>query len=554
MKSNKDNLKLLNELKKRKQLCLMKLDKIESRIKILDSFKKDPSSKNLTLSQYLASKGFDFNQFFAPIGYYTGANKVVSADIESAGLSYAKDMEMDNQIGFPIVVVGIVTNEDKKNIRESEYGMTYDSERRKYIPKNNFNSDTFSKADGIGDVGMDIMGGLTLQDIGNLQNDNYDGEVFTSFVQDLLWEEFDNVEEEFNLIEGSIHKLSVPFSSAEGTDSKKTQSGKNLICRSGCNTKHNKTKRQSCIKECDAKFKSSQKQESRREDRESRKEARQEFRSDRKSCKEAYNKGEMNKKEYNACLKRERREKKSEIKQAGGNVFVRGARGFSKVFPLTALARGGVLTLTDFNAFGFATRLAPALVTEQEAKQKFTPEAIELAKKGWEKTKKSWINLGGNPKNLESKIIKGYRKKPFKVKAENKVKSNVEGIEYEYFSNSTGVDIALAVTSGISALAGLIGAINKSGVKNNPYKEGEAPQEYLDALKDGTIDNIPQQEEYKPHLDPITGEWKDPKTGKVIDPTTGEFKDDIFGINKWLALSIGVVGVIAIYYLFKKKK
>lgn len=545
-----DDRALLRELKRRKQLCLIKLDKIVSRIKIIDSFHKDPEAIGLNLKEYLSKKGYNFNKFFAPIGYYIGAEKVASSDYETNGLSYAKGMKMDDEIGFPVAIVAIVSPSDQKDLRESKYGMHYDSENRRFIPKSKFDAETFSRADAEGDLGMDIMGGLSLNDIGSLHLKNDDGRVFLNFFNDLLWEEYDNVEEELDLIEGSLNKLTnSEYSNAEG----ETESGKNAICRAGCVTKHpfKKSKREDCFKDCDNKFKASQKQEERRESRQERKEARKEFRSDRKSCKESFKSGEMNRKEYEACVKRERQEKRSEIKEAGGNIFVRTGRAFAKVFPLTALSRGGVLVLVEANSFGFSTRLAPALLPESEAKKKFTPEAIELAKKGWSKVKKAWTNLGGNPSNLQEKILKGYNKKPYKIKAEDKVKSGFEGVEYEY-SNAVGA--VSIVTAGISALAGLINAINKSGVKNNPYKDGEAPQEYLDALKDGTITNVPKQEPDKPQLDPTTGKWIDPTTGKVIDPTTGEFKDEIFGINKWLAISIGFVGVVGIYYLLKNKK
>lgn len=543
---------LIRELKKRRQLCMMKLDKILSRLKIIDSFKNDPNVKKMDLKEYLHSKGYNFKDFFAPIGYYTTEEKVVSSDYETNGLSYSKGMRMNKELGFPIPLASIVSPSDKKELRESKYGMHYDSEIRTFIPKSKFDSETFSRADVEGDLGMDIMGGLSINDIGSLHLRNNDGSVFVNFFNDLLWEEHDNVEEELDIIEASLNKINdTDYSNADG----KTESGKNAICRAGCATKHpfKKSKREGCFKDCDNKFKASQKQEERRENRDDRKEARKEFRADKKTCKEAFKSGETNRKEYNACLKRERQEKRSDIKEAGGNIFVRTGRTFAKVFPLTALSRGGVLVLVGVNAFGFSTRLAPALLPEAEAKKIFSPEAIELAKKGWAKVKKGWANLGGNPSNLQEKIIKGYKKKPYKIKAEDKVQSGFEGVEYEY-SNVGGISIATAVTAGISALAGLINSLNKAGAKNNPYKDGEAPQEYLDSLKDGTVTDVPKQEPDKPQLDPTTGKWIDPKTGKVIDPTTGEFKDEIFGINKWLAISIGVVGIFGVYYLLKKKK
>lgn len=550
-RSSNKNTQMLRELKKRKQLCLIKLNKTYSRIKALDLFMNDDSSRDLKLKEYLSLNGYDYRDVFVPIGYYTGGEKVVCADEESKGLSYSKGMKINSGVGFPVPNIKIVTPKDQKDIRDSQFGMIYNSENRTFIPRNVFDSKNFSKADENGDMGMDIMGGLTVQEIGNLNVKNEDGYYFTNFIKELLIEEADLIEDECDLIEGAINKLTNNYSNADGD----TKSGRNAVCRAGCATKHpfKKSKREECNKDCDSKFPPSIKQEERREDRQERKEARKEFRSDKKSCKESLKSNEINRSQYKDCLKRERQEKRSEIKESGGNIFVRSFRTFAKINPLTAVARGGALILIDMNAFGFATRLSPALLPEDEANKKFTSEAIQLSKKGWDKVSRAWKNLGGNPKNLEEKIINGYRKKPLKVKSENTVKSGFEGVEYK-FSNFGGAELATAVTTGLSVIAGLIGALNKVGAKKNPYKEGEAPQEYLDAMKDGTINEVPQQESDKPHLDPNTGQWIDPTTGKVVDPTTGKFKDEIFGINKWLAISIGVVGVFGIYYLLKNKK
>ena len=39
----------------------------------------------------------------------------------------------------------------------------------------------------------------------------------------------------------------------------------------------------------------------------------------------------------------------------------------------------------------------------------------------------------------------------------------------------------------------------------------------------------------------------------LVNPQTGKLDDRIFGVNKYLALGIGVAGVVALYYLFKRK-
>ena len=226
-------------------------------------------------------------------------------------------------------------------------------------------------------------------------------------------------------------------------------------------------------------------------------------------------------------------------------------RAFSFTNPLSYVTRGGVIALIDWNSFAFATRLAPAVLPEAEAKKKFTPQAIEKSKKGWEKIKKAWYGLGGDSKKLQGSIIKGYKKRPFKVK---KGKSKFEGEEELYFSVA-GVDdaiaIASAVTAGLGTLSGLIATLNKSGVDKNPYKEGQEPEGFKEGLKE--LGNDPTPDPNTPQVDAKTGKWVEPSTGREIDPLTGKYKDTIFGLNKWLAIGLGVGALAGIYYLTKKK-
>jgi hypothetical protein len=72
-------------------------------------------------------------------------------------------------------------------------------------------------------------------------------------------------------------------------------------------------------------------------------------------------------------------------------------------------------------------------------------------------------------------------------------------------------------------------------------------------MEDGTIETNPPLDGKAPVLND-KGEWTEQSTGKVIDPITGKYKDTIFGLNKWLAIGIGVAGVVGLYYIFKGKK
>lgn len=549
---------LMNEMIRRKKSCLVKLQKLSDRINILEGFQNQTSGKKTNLKEYLKSKGHDYRNFFTPMGYFTPNNMVVSADSENDGLTYHKGMTYNNNIGYYIPDREIVKEKDHQEITSSIYGMTWNPALNHYYPTTVFDSKAYSSAEGIGDTGMDMVGGLRMEDFANLTNqDEYSIEL-TSMVQGLLVEEYDNVEEELDLIEDAQNKLSSVGSSFEGEeDTRKVQSGRNLTCRAGCNAKYpfSKTKRKACEDECDEKFKSSGKQETRREERGERKEAKDEFRADKKSCKAKLKSGEFQQWQYKECLKTERKDKRSDIKDAGGNLGTRIWRTTAVVNPLLAVGRGGVLILVGDNTWGFATRLAPALLPDAQAKELFKPEAIEKAKIGWKKVAKGYRNMGGDDAKLKSKVIQGYKKKPYKVSK----KSSFDGeVTYEFeeksnFEAVTGIAIAGAVATGISALAGLVSAFTKAGGEKNPYKDGQTPPDYQNALNDGTIEDNPVTDEKAPVLNE-KGEWTEPSTGKVIDPITGKYKDTIFGVNKWLAIGIGVAGVLGLYYIFKGQK
>lgn len=546
---------LINEMNKRKKACLVKMQKLSDRINILEGFQNQTSGKKLNLKDYLKSKGYDYRNFFSPMGYYTPNNMVVSADDENNALTYHKGMTFNKNVGYHIPEREIVKEKDHQEITSSIYGMTWNPALMHYYPTTIFDSKAYSSAEGIGDTGMDMIGGLRMEDFANLTCQDEDSIELTSIVQGLLEEEYDNVESELDLIEDAQMKL-YGGSSFEGeSDTQKVQSGKNLACRTGCATKHafNKAKRQACEDECDKKFKASQKQEGKREDREDRTEARNEFRADKKSCKAKYKSGELQKWQYQECLKKERKDKRGDIKEAGGSGVARLLRASAVVNPLLATARGGVLILVGDNTWGFATRLAPALLPDAEAKELFKPEAIENAKKGWKKVSNGYKNMGGDPNKLKSKAIQGYKKKPYKVSK----KSSFDGESVYEFSEVAGVDDAVAlttaITTGLGALSGLVSSFTKAGGEKNPYKDDKTPEDYKKALEDGTIETSPSAGDKAPVLND-KGEWVEPSTGKVIDPITGKYKDTIFGVNKWLAIGIGVAGVVALYYIFKEKK
>jgi hypothetical protein len=340
-----------------------------------------------------------------------------------------------------------------------------------------------------------------MQDLANLNNKNSDARKLTKEVRDYVIEEYDNVEGEYETINEALNKIYYGdnYSSADGDSSNKEKRGK-------------------------------------------RKDARKDFRQDKRACKDKKNRGELTNLEYTRCLEQEKEEKKQAIDENAG--FGRKAVRFATRFtPITALGRGGALLLIEMNGFGFATRLAPALLPDAEARNLFKPESIEKAKKGWVKVQRSWKNLGGKVDKLQSAILKGYKKKPEKLKEPTE--------EEKEFSNLEPITTTALIGAGTSIVTALIDAISKAGVDKNPYKDGKTPPNFQQGLNDGTVEN-PPLDPNAPALN-TKGDWIDPKTGEKINPETGKLDDRIFGINKYLAIGIGITGVVALFYLFKKK-
>lgn len=501
---NSERLALLvSEMKRRKKFCEIKLKKLENRIKVLDAFQNLPQGQKMNLSDYLKSKGLRMSDIFSSMGYYCPMDMVVSDDYENNALTYHKGFDSNKRAGFPTPNREIVGNKEHREVMSSFYGMTWNPALNRYFPTTPFDSQTYANADGDADLGMDIMGGFSMQDLAKLNNRNSDGRKLTKVVRDFYVEEYDNVEGEYETIGDALNKLYgrnvSEFSSAQGDSNK--------------------------------------------EKRKKRKSARKEFRKDKRACKDKRNRGELTNLEYTRCVEKEKEEAKQVIDENAG--FGRKAlRVATRFTPITAIGRGGALLLIKMNAFGFATRLAPALLPDAEAQKLFKAESIQKAKEGWIKTQRAWKNLGGKPEKLKESILKGYKKKPTKVEKNEKLENEKE------ISNAEGVSTAVLITAGTSVLVSLIGLVGKI-VDKNPHKDGQTPADFQQGLNDGSVENPP--------LDPNTptlntkGEWIDPKTGEKINPQTGEKDDRIFGLNKYLALGIGVAGVVALYYIFKGK-
>ena len=541
--------RILASLRNKERACKTKMQKIGLRIKLLEEFVSETKGKKITLAEWLGQKGYDSGVLFPSMGYYTPIGKSVSYDKENRDLNYMKGMVRNPAIKGYVPEPNVVGSANHKSITKSKLGMTFDPALNLYFPTTIFDTDLYASAEGQGEDVMDMVGFYSSEDISRFSAFNDDSEDVVDNLIELYEEEYDNVEGELDTIYAVQEKLGYT------EDFSNASAGKNATCRFGCNFKR-KSKRAGCFSDCDKKHPPSQKQEERREkqsdrrterkeNREERKDARQDKRKAIKDCKAEVKSGNISKKDLKSCKKEQKKIKKDRIKEAGGSFLARVGRGFAKVFPLTASARGGILILAKMNAFGFSTRVAPSILPEGESKKLFKGSAIKNGKKAWKKIQNAFRNLGGNPKKLEEAILEGYKKKATKVGK----KSSADGYTKFTVSEFSNIDPATAtlIGTGITALVSLIAILVQNKVPKDPYLDGEAPDDWNNSKS--AVDEVPPLDPNEPQLDPNTGEWIDPATGKVIDPLTGAYKGEIFGMNQYLfygLLGVGAVGLILV--------
>ena len=528
--------KLMSNVLDRINACQSKLEKLELRKNVLEQFIEENRGSKITLGEWLKSKGVNIDKMFSSLGYYTTINQAVSNDIENQFLSYHKGMIFNPEIQGFVPDHKYVSGADHKNIIKSDLGMTFNPNLQLYFPTTIYDTELFSSAIGNGDDVIDIVGFFNTQDLGNFTALNQDSEEVMQLVKELYEEEYDNIEEEYDLLLKIEDEFNNNFSNAEGD----SRPARNVACRSRCAVQHpfNKGKREKCQDECDNKFPPSEKQDERRDNRETRRGARTDFRSARKDCREQFNSGEITRKEFRACKKSERQERKRIVKEAGGNFFTRFGRGFAKVMPITAGGRGATLiAVSQFNLFGFATRMYPAFASGTEL-QRYNPKSVQATREAWVRISKAWKNLGGDPDKLKQAIINGRNKKIHKEPT-----SSAGGL-------SKGAIISLAVSI-VAPLIDLLNTILKNrGASKDPFKSGQAPQDFKKELDSGALDFTPDPND--PVIDPKTGDWLDPETGKKIDPKTGRFEDEIFGMNKYLFYGLATASLIGGILLIRK--
>lgn len=537
--------KILALLRSKERACKSKLSKIDLRINILEQFINETRGQKVTLGKWLKEKGYDSSKLFPSMGYYTPIGQAVSYDKENSELKYMKGMVINPEIKGYVPSPNVVDSENHKEITKSQLGMTFDPAVQLYFPTTIYDTELYASAEGSGENVMDIAGCYLSEDISKFSAFNDNSEDIVQNLIELYEEEYDNVEGELDTIYAVQEKLN-PEEYSYITKSEKELIKKQCREKYGKGRDYNKCVR--TTKKAERKEDRKERKEERKENRDARKDARKDKRSAIKDCKAELKAGRITRKELSACKKEQRKIKRDIVKESGGNFFARTGRGFAKVFPLTASARGGILLLAQMNAFGFSTRLAPSLLPEAEAKTKFKPEAIKNGKVAWKKISNAFKNLGGNPKKLEEAILKGYKKKASKIDR----KSSADGYTKFTVSDFSNIDPATAtlIGTGITAFISLINILSKYIVPKDPYLQGKAPDDWEDSKN--AVDDLPPIDPNEPQLDPTTGEWIDPETGKVIDPLTGAYKGEIFGMNQYLFYALLGATAIGLFFAIRK--
>lgn len=258
-------------------------------------------------------------------------------------------------------------------------------------------------------------------------------------------------------------------------------------------------------------------------------------------------------KEEKGLSRSEKKEKKKERKKVYEKALLEGKvekgkniRKLQKFNPSAIALRGTIITALRFNIFGVATRLYPALLTEEEAKKKnFDVENLPKAKEALNKVYAFYVKIGGDPKKvLEKVIIKAHDKPIFNTKkakarkALEEGKSSFDG-EVEQYSNLAEESIVAISTASAGLLASIIAAV---GAKKNPYKKGSAQYNKFDTeatqappVPEGYQRVIKEAEE---------GAAQDREKGLGLDDSDDTKENKILGMPPMLA--VGVFALVAI--------
>jgi|GEM_PF-2976913 len=107
--------------------------------------------------------------------------------------------------------------------------------------------------------------------------------------------------------------------------------------------------------------------------------------------------------------------RRNDLREANKGVSVarRVGRSFARFDPLAVTGRNSFLAVVKLNFRGLATNMSWGILSDEVLKKNGLNDAqIKNVRAAWEKLKKRWADLGGNPGALSDAIKSGYKKKP----------------------------------------------------------------------------------------------------------------------------------------------
>lgn len=107
--------------------------------------------------------------------------------------------------------------------------------------------------------------------------------------------------------------------------------------------------------------------------------------------------------------------RRNDLREANKGVSVarRVGRSFARFDPLAVTGRNSFLAVVKLNFRGLATNMSWGILSDDVLKKNgLSDTQIKNVRAAWEKLKKRWADLGGNPGALSDAIKSGYKKKP----------------------------------------------------------------------------------------------------------------------------------------------
>ncbi len=233
-------------------------------------------------------------------------------------------------------------------------------------------------------------------------------------------------------------------------------------------------------------------------------------------------------------------------------------RKIQKFNPAALALRGTVLSALRFNIFGNSTRLYPALITEQEAKDKnFDLENLPKAREAMQRVKAFFIRVGGNPVRIENVVRKAHDKpilntKKAKARKAAEKKQGIDG-SGETYSNLAEESIIAISTASAGVLTSIIAMV---GAKKNPYKAGSPQANKFDAeTKDIKLEKPPVGYE-RVIKEAEKGAEQDKAKGLELDKSDNTEDDKILGMDKgifWSGIVLLSLGAAFAVYKMRGK-